>query len=102
MAIKRLGFDRRLVSHGMRSMASTILNGHGWDPEMIEVALAHVDEDEIRSAYHRADYIKRRRPMMTWWSEHSHGNLSTPAIKENRGRKVVSICGWRSAADPST
>ena len=39
----------------MRSMASTILNEHGWDPELIEVALAHVDMDEVRSAYNRAE-----------------------------------------------
>jgi len=51
MALKRMGFEGRLVSHGMRSMASTILNEHGWDPELIEVALAHVDKDEVRSAY---------------------------------------------------
>ena len=29
MALKRMGFQDRLVSHGMRSMASTILNEHG-------------------------------------------------------------------------
>lgn len=95
MALKRMGFEGRLVSHGMRSMASTILNEHGWDPELIEVALAHVDKDEVRSAYNRAEYIERRRPMMTWWSEHiqtaATGNLSVSAIKENRDRKVVSI-----------
>ncbi len=50
MALKRMGFQDRLVSHGMRSMASTILNEHGWDPELIEVALAHFDKDEVRSA----------------------------------------------------
>jgi hypothetical protein len=50
MALKRMGFQDRLVSHDMRSMASTILNEHGWDPELIEVALAHVDKDEVRSA----------------------------------------------------
>jgi integrase len=95
MALKRMGFKDRLVSHGMRSMASTILNEHGWDPELIEVALAHVDKDEVRSAYNRADYIERRRPMMTWWSEHiqeaATGNLSVSAIRESRDRKVVSI-----------
>ncbi|MDR6579310.1 integrase domain-containing protein [Pseudomonas extremaustralis] len=95
MALKRMGFEGRLVSHGMRSMASTILNEHGWDPELIEVALAHVDSNEVRSAYNRAEYIERRRPMMAWWSEHiqeaSTGNLSVSAITENRDKKVVSI-----------
>ncbi|RIA22262.1 integrase [Ectopseudomonas oleovorans] len=92
MALKRMGFEGRLVSHGMRSMASTTLNEQGWDPELIEVALAHVDKDEVRSAYNRADYIERRRPMMIWWSEHiqkaATGSLSVSATQE---RKVVSI-----------
>ena len=52
MALKRMGFQDRLVSHGMRSMASTILNEHGWDPELIEVALAHVETNSgIAAAY---------------------------------------------------
>lgn len=93
MALKRMGFQDRLVSHGLRSMASTILNEHGWDPELIEVALAHVDKDEVRSAYNRADYIERRRPMMTWWSEYiqkaATGNLSVTAIHENKNGNVI-------------
>lgn len=95
MALKRMGFQDRLVSHGMRSMASTTLNEHGWDPELIEVALAHVDKDEVRSAYNRADYIERRRPMMAWWSEHiqkaATGSLSVAAINDARDRKIVSL-----------
>lgn len=95
MALKRMGFAGRLVSHGMRSIASTVLNEQGFDPELIEVALAHVDKNEVRSAYNRADYVERRRPMMEWWSRHieqaATGSLSVSAIKENQDRKVVSI-----------
>lgn len=75
MALKRMRFAGRLVSHGMRSMTSTILNEHGCDPELIEVALAHIDKDEVRSTYNRADYIERRRPMMKWWSDTSRDRL---------------------------
>lgn len=89
------GLPGRLASHGMRSMASTILNEHGWEPELIEVALAHVDKDEALSAYNRAEYIDRRRPMMAWWSEHiqdaATDNSSVSAIRDNRDKKVVSI-----------
>ena len=92
MALKRMGFQDRLVSHGLRSMASTILNENGWDPELIEVALAHVDKDEVRSAYNRAAYIERRRPMMAWWSEYiqqaATGNLSASAINVSRDRQT--------------
>ncbi|MCK9777270.1 integrase domain-containing protein [Pseudomonas syringae] len=95
MALKRMGFQDRLVSHGMRSMASTILNEHGWEPELIEVALAHVDKDEVRSAYNRAAYIERRRPMMVWWSGYiekaATGSLSASAINQTKDRKVVPI-----------
>lgn len=68
MALKRMGYEGRLVSHGLRSIASTILNEHGWDAELIEVALAHIDKNEVRAAYNRAEYIERRREMMEWWS----------------------------------
>ena len=95
MALKRMGFEGRLVSHGMRSIASTVLNEHGWNPELIEVALAHVDNNSSRNAYNHADYIDRRRPMMAWWSEHiqeaATGNLSVSATNENRDRNVVSF-----------
>tara|TARA_R110000868_G_scaffold155362_1_gene381812 strand:- start:33300 stop:34565 length:1266 start_codon:yes stop_codon:yes gene_type:complete len=83
MALKRMGFEGRLVSHGLRSIASTILNEEAWDRELIEVALAHADKDEVRSAYNRANYLERRKPMMEWWSKHieqaSMGNLSVTA-----------------------
>ncbi len=94
MALKRMGFANRLVSHGMRSIASTILNENGFEPELIEVALAHVDKDEVRSAYNRAEYVERRRPMMEWWSNHiqgaATGSLSVAAICEGNSKEVVS------------
>ncbi len=63
-------FAGRLVSHGLRSLASTTLNEQGFDRDLIESALAHVDDNQVRSAYNRTDYLERRRPMMNWWSEH--------------------------------
>ncbi|MES3008395.1 MAG: integrase domain-containing protein [Pseudomonadota bacterium] len=70
MALKRMGFGGRLVSHGLRSLASTTLNEQGFDPDIIEAALAHRDKNTVRAAYNRAEYIERRRPMMAWWSNH--------------------------------
>ncbi len=80
MALKRMGFAGRLVAHGMRSIASTTLNEHGFDPDVVEAALAHVDGNEVRAAYNRSEYLERRRTMMNWWSEHieqaATGNMS--------------------------
>jgi len=70
MALKRMGFKGRLVSHGFRSLASTILNEHGFDPELTETALAHVDSNSVRAAYNRAEYLEKRRTLMQWWSEY--------------------------------
>ncbi|OUR68613.1 integrase [Bermanella sp. 47_1433_sub80_T6] len=70
VALKRMGFQGRLVAHGMRALASTTLNEREFDGDIIEVALAHVDKNEVRAAYNRAEYIERRRAMMTWWSNH--------------------------------
>ena len=69
MALKRMGYGGQLVSHGMRSLASTILNEHGFAPDIIESALAHTDKNDVRAAYNRAEYIERRRSMMDWWSK---------------------------------
>ena len=69
MALKRMGFEGQLVSHGMRSLASTILNEHGFSPDIIESALAHTDKNTVRAAYNHAEYVDRRRDMMDWWSK---------------------------------
>jgi integrase len=85
MALKRMGFEGRLVSHGLRSLGSTTLNEHEFNPDIIEAALAHVDKNQVRSAYNRAEYIEKRRELMSWWSEHiekaSQGSLSISGTK---------------------
>jgi len=69
MALKRMGYEGQLVSHGLRSLASTVLNEHGFEPDIIESALAHTDRNDVRAAYNRAEYVDRRRGMMDWWSK---------------------------------
>lgn len=69
VALKRMGYGGRLVAHGLRSLASTTLNEHGHNPDVIEAALAHVDKNEVRRAYNRAEYIERRKVVMCWWSD---------------------------------
>ncbi|MDX1490331.1 MAG: integrase domain-containing protein [Pseudohongiellaceae bacterium] len=79
-AIKKMGFQGQLVSHGLRALASTTLNEQGFEPDVIEAALAHVDKNSVRAAYNRAKYLEKRRDMMNWWSDHiekaATGNLS--------------------------
>ncbi|WP_238039180.1 tyrosine-type recombinase/integrase [Psychrobacter sp. Ps6] len=86
MALKRMGFAGRLMSHGLRSLASTTLNEQGFESDLIEAALAHVDDNQVRSAYNRTDYLERRIPMMIWWSGHieeaAQGSLSVTGTKQ--------------------
>lgn len=67
-ALIRMGYRGKLVSHGFRSLASTVLNEEGFDRDIVEVALAHGDKNQVRSAYNRANYLEQRRRMMNWWS----------------------------------
>lgn len=83
MALRRMGYKGKLVSHGFRSLASTTLNEQGFDPDLIESALAHLDKNATRSAYNHAQYLERRKPMMQWWS-----NLIEEGIKgKQKARK---------------
>jgi integrase len=59
-ALRRIGYQNRLLAHGFRALASTTLNEQGFDPDIIESALAHVDKNAVRKAYNRAEYIEHR------------------------------------------
>jgi integrase len=91
MAIKRMGYKGKLVSHGLRALASTTLNEREFPHDVIEVALAHIDQNSIRGAYNRAEYLEQRRVMMQWWSDHieeaGKGNLSPAGTKHLRAVK---------------
>ncbi len=93
MALKRMGFAGELVSHGLRALASTTLNEQGFDPDVIESALAHVDKNEVRRAYNRAEYLERRRVLMCWWSNHieicSRGDMSIAANASVQHLKLI-------------
>jgi integrase len=79
-AMKRNGFKNKIVSHGLRALFSTTVNEQGFDYDVIEAALAHIDNNKVRRAYNRSDYLERRRILMQWWSNHiqsaSQGDMS--------------------------
>jgi integrase len=82
-ALQRIGFKGRLVAHGMRSLASTTLNEQGFDGDVIEAALAHQEENEVRRAYNRSKYLERRQKLMYWWSEHIEQAQTGKSVKTN-------------------
>ena len=69
-AIEVLGYKGRVVGHGFRATASTILNESGhFAPDVIERQLAHAERNKVRAAYHRAEYLAERRRMMQVWAD---------------------------------
>ena len=69
-ALRRMGYEKHVVtSHGFRSTASTILNNRGFDPEVIEAALAHQDTNQVRRVYNRATYWDQRVKLMQTWAD---------------------------------
>lgn len=70
-ALRRLGYTSdEMTGHGFRSMASTLLNEQGWNPDAIERQLAHSERDSVRAAYNYAEYLPERKRMMQKWADY--------------------------------
>jgi len=80
-ALKRIGYGGKLVAHGLRSIASTALNEAGFNPDVIESSLAHMDKNEVRRAYNRATYLDKKIELMAWWGLSVYSTATI--IKEN-------------------
>ncbi len=68
-AIKRMGYKGKLVAHGLRSIASTYLNEQGYNSDLIEVALSHMNSDRIKSAYDRGERLEQRFKLLQAWGD---------------------------------
>ena len=68
-ALYSMGYHGRATVHGFRSMASTALNEMGFRSDVIERQLAHQDQNSVRAAYNRAQYLVERRAMMERWAD---------------------------------
>lgn len=70
-ALRRLGFTKdEMTSHGFRASANSLLNESGkWNPDAIEVEQSRMGADEVRRAYHRAQYWDERVQMQQWWAD---------------------------------
>jgi len=69
-ALYKLGYKNKMTVHGFRALASSVLNNNGFNPDAIEKQLAHEEENRVRRAYNRAEYMDSRSEMMQWWSDY--------------------------------
>ena len=65
---KRMGFDA--TAHGMRSVFSTLANKFGYNPDAIEMHLAHIEKNAVRRAYNRTKYWDERVLMAQQWADY--------------------------------
>lgn len=72
-AIKRLcggKYKGLLVAHGLRSIASTYLHERfTTEALVVEACLSHTNKDTVMSAYHRKNWLDRRREIMQEWAD---------------------------------
>lgn len=73
-ALRRLGYSKEeMTGHGFRALASTCLNELGWEPDLIELQLAHAEKNNVRAAYNRAQRLADRKKMMQEWANYLDG-----------------------------
>ena len=65
-----LGYRDKQTIHGLRSMASTLLNEKQYNYDVIEKALAHKDSNDIRAIYNRAEYLEARKNMLQEYADY--------------------------------
>jgi len=70
MALKRMGFDKRMCGHGFRSLALTnIQEKLKIDLRVVDRQLAHLEKNKVTAAYNRAEYLDERTKMMQQWAD---------------------------------
>ncbi|MWJ26720.1 tyrosine-type recombinase/integrase [Halomonas sp. ZH2S] len=68
-ALTLVGYKNKLVGHGSRHTASTLLREHGWKKDYVEAQLAH-KEPGMSGVYNKAQYIEGRQVMMQWYCDY--------------------------------
>ena len=73
-AIKILGFGDEATFHGFRGLFSTICHDntqdHGLTSEVIELCLAHEDNNKVRSAYNKSERLQEKADLMEWYGNY--------------------------------
>lgn len=88
-ALARMGYKGYATAHGFRALFSTVANESGWDADVVERQLAHIEGNKVRAAYHRATYLGERAELMQWWADFLDA--------KSTGSKVIPIRGGKAA-----
>ena len=94
LTLSKVGYKGRLVGHGSRHTASTLLREHGWEKDHVEAQLAHKEEG-MAGVYNQAAYLESRRAMLQWYADYLDALEAgmTPAKREDFDSVVNAIAG---------
>lgn len=71
MALKRMGYAKKMTGHGFRALAmSTIKEKLGYRHEVVDRQLAHAPKSGVDAAYDRAKFLDERKKMMQEWGNY--------------------------------
>lgn len=74
VAIKKLGYHKRMTAHGFRALARTAIREKlNYYPDIIEAQLAHKPPGVLGAAYDRAQFLNERKKMMQDWADYLDG-----------------------------
>ena len=89
-ALIRMGYgpdsdsDSPMTAHGFRGMASTLLHEQGWNTDVIERQLAHMEGNKVKAAYNHVEHLPERRKMMQAWADYLDGLRKGALCRPNR------------------
>lgn len=64
-----LGLNGKHTPHGWRSALSTLARDHGFQRDVVELALDHAHDNEVARAYDRGERFAHRIELFAWWGE---------------------------------
>jgi integrase len=98
-ALRAMGYGgEEMSAHGIRALASTLLNELGWNDKWIETQLAHGERNKVRAAYNHAKYLTQRRAMMQAWADYLDQLRAGKAGVETSGAERQGILTAERAA----
>lgn len=98
-ALEHMGYPSGFFTgHDFRATASTHLHEMGYRSEVVDMQLAHADDDRTGAAYNHAEYLPERTAMLSAWSEWIEAaERDQSPIKRKPGAKVSKRAASRRA-----
>jgi integrase len=86
VALKRMGYSRKMTGHGFRALAMGVLKESlGYQHDVVDRQLAHVPKSSVDRAYDRAQFLSQRFEMMQRFADYlDELHLKFMADKINR------------------